>query len=123
MTTHSAIMGVTRKKTRPNGARPGRSAPRPADAARPREALFIHWARVSDTSVGVLALIGAFLITNVGRMPHGLEGFLAIRLTVKNLLLLLAFACVWRLICALAGLYRWEGVRVRWHEGLRVLLA
>ena len=31
-------------------------------------------------------LIGAFFVTNVGRMPHGFGDFLALRLTVKNLL-------------------------------------
>jgi exopolysaccharide biosynthesis polyprenyl glycosylphosphotransferase len=123
MTTDPAIMDGARQDARPDGSRPGGGAPRPADAARPRQAFFIHWARLSDTAVGVLALIGAFLITNVSRMPDGFGDFLTLRLTVKNLLLLLAFAGVWRLICTRAGLYRWERVRVRWHEGLRVLLA
>lgn len=123
MTTDSAIVSGAPQGARAKRSRPGNGTSRPGDAARPREALFLRAARLSDTTLGIVALIGAFLITNVGRMPGGLEDFLALRLTIKNLLLLLVFAAVWRLICSLAGLYRWEGVRVRWHEGLRVLLA
>jgi exopolysaccharide biosynthesis polyprenyl glycosylphosphotransferase len=123
MTTDSAFIDAARENTRYDHARPGRGATRTAEGARPREAHFIRWARVSDMSVGVLALIGAFVVTNVGRMPNGLGDFLALRLTVKNLLLLLAFALVWRLICTLAGLYQWERVRVQWHEGVRIILA
>jgi exopolysaccharide biosynthesis polyprenyl glycosylphosphotransferase len=78
---------------------------------------------LTDSATGAIALVGAFLITNVGRMPAGFHDFLALRLTVKNLLLLVAFAGAWRLICTLAGLYSWERVRNRRHEELRVLLA
>lgn len=73
--------------------------------------------------IGLVALIGAFVATNLGRMPEGFREFLALRLTVKNLLLLLAFAGVWRLICGGCGLYRWHLVRRRRDEAARVLLA
>jgi exopolysaccharide biosynthesis polyprenyl glycosylphosphotransferase len=73
--------------------------------------------------IALTALVGAFLVTNVGRMPQGFGDFLALRLTVKNLLLLLAFAAVWRVICMMVGLYRWNLVRRRRQEAARVLLA
>ena len=106
-----------------NGVRPGGARFLGAETGRPREALFLRWARVSDTSAGVGGLIGAFLITNVGRTLAGFQEFLLLRLTVRNLLLLAAFAGVWRLICTVAGLYRWELVRLRQREALRVALA
>ena len=80
-------------------------------------------ARLSDLIVAVIALIGAFMLTNVGRMPDGFDEFLALRLTVKNLVLLLAFAVAWRIICWGCGLYRWDLVQRRRNEAARVLLA
>jgi len=89
----------------------------------PRIALFLRWARLTDLVVALTALIGAFLITNVGRMPDGFGDFLAMRLTVKNVVMLLAFAAAWRLVCTGAGLYRWEVVKHPRSEARRVLLA
>jgi FlaA1/EpsC-like NDP-sugar epimerase len=86
-------------------------------------ALFLRWARMSDMTVALTALVGAFLITNLGRMPDGFREFLALRLTVKNVVLLMAFAAAWRLVCTLAGLYRWEIVKHRRLEASRVLVA
>jgi exopolysaccharide biosynthesis polyprenyl glycosylphosphotransferase len=74
-------------------------------------------------TVAISALIAAFLITNLSRMPTGFQEFLLLRLTVRNLLLVLGFAVVWRLTCTLAGLYRWERVRKRSHEALRAAAA
>ena len=92
-------------------------------AVSPRVAVFLQWVRWTDMVVALVALLGAFLLTNVGRMPGGFADFLALRLTVKNLLLLIAFAGAWRLVCTLAGLYRWEVVRHRRRELVRVLAA
>jgi exopolysaccharide biosynthesis polyprenyl glycosylphosphotransferase len=104
----------------PNGHR---SARRPEPAAPPKAALFLRWAGWSDMAVALTALLCAFLLTNVGRMPQGFGDFLAVRLTVKNLLLLMAFAAAWRLVCTVAGLYRWEIVQRRRLEVVRVLSA
>ena len=92
-------------------------------AHHPGPAVFVRLARISDAVVAVGALIGAFLVTNVGRMPQGFGDFLALRITVTNLLLVLAFALVWRVICSVSGLYRWQLVRRRRDEAVRVLLA
>jgi exopolysaccharide biosynthesis polyprenyl glycosylphosphotransferase len=118
MTMDSAVMGAARRGLRPAGAALGRS-----DTVRPRQALFLYWARLSDMAAGVVTLIAAFLITNVGRMPSGFHEFLAVRLTVKNLLLVVGFAAVWRLVCTLAGLYDWRRVRIWRDEACRVLIA
>jgi exopolysaccharide biosynthesis polyprenyl glycosylphosphotransferase len=123
MTMHSAVSDGARRDLRPQGVGPGIAGPWETAVARPRESLFLRWARLSDMTVGIVVLIGAFLITNVGRMPGGFRDFLAVRITVKNLLLLIAFAGIWRLVCTLAGLYRWERVRIRRREAVHVLLA
>src|SRR5919106_728235 len=128
------ISSGTRPMMAPTATPPMRATARPtlngpqearraAIAVPPRMALFLRWARLCDMTVALTALIGAFLITNVGRMPGGFGEFLALRLTVKNVVLLLAFAAAWRLVCAVAGLYRWEIVKHRRTEAVRVLLA
>jgi len=48
--------------------------------------------------VALLVLLGVFLAVNWDRMPGGLSGFLAVRVTVKNLLLSGLFV----LVCAIA---------------------
>ena len=110
------------KRRSVNGAHPVPRFPRP-ESRRPREALFLRWARRSDTTIAVVMLISAFLATNLGRMPWGFHEFLAMRLTVKNLLLLIGFAAIWRLVCTLVGLYTWPRIRLRRREAARILLA
>lgn len=77
---------------------------------------------LSDTTVVVSVLVGMFLLTNAGSMPDGLAEFLAIRVTVKNLALLLLFAGAWPLLCRLTGLYEWRIIRRRSTETTRVIL-
>src|SRR5215216_663772 len=117
-----ATLGDYPAVARSNGANNGQSGtwtPR----SHPGPALFVRLARTSDLIIGLAALVGAFLITNLGRMPQGFGEFLALRLTVKNLVLLAAFALVWRGACTATGLYRWSVVRGRRDEAIRVLLA
>jgi len=54
-------------------------------------------------------------------MPAGTQEFLEIRFTLKNLLLVLGFAGVWRLICILSGLYDERRTASRKLEAIRVL--
>jgi FlaA1/EpsC-like NDP-sugar epimerase len=54
-------------------------------------------------------------------MPAGLQEFLGMRLTVKNLLLVLGYAVVWRLICVVIGLYDERRTGNRRVEALRVI--
>jgi exopolysaccharide biosynthesis polyprenyl glycosylphosphotransferase len=123
MMEDSATLNQPRATARSNGAGPALSRVAPSSSAQPGPALFVRLARLSDMVIALVALIGAFVVTNVGRMPQGFAEFLALRLTVKNLLLLLAFAAVWRVICSVSGLYRWNLVRRRRDEAARVLLA
>ena len=56
-------------------------------------------------------------------MPHGLQGFLELRLTIRNLLLVVGYAVAWRLICSLAGLYDEKRIKDRAAEARRILVA
>jgi len=123
MTEDSATLNQPPATARSNGAGHAPSRVTSSSSAQPGAALFVRLARLTDMFVALAALIGAFLVTNVGRMPQGFPEFLAIRLTVKTLLLLLGFAAVWRVICTVTGLYRWNLVRRRRDEAARVLLA
>ena len=44
-----------------------------------------------NSAVILLALVGVFIAVNWGEMPHGLGGFLAMRITIKNLLVTAIF--------------------------------
>jgi exopolysaccharide biosynthesis polyprenyl glycosylphosphotransferase len=86
-------------------------------------ALYIRMCRVSDMIVAVAALIVAFVVTNIGRMPDGLADFLAFRLSIKSVMLLAFFGVAWRVICHGCGLYDWERIRSVRAEIGRVVVA
>ncbi len=73
--------------------------------------------------IAVAVLLGGFLAANPGRTPAGLEQFLEIRLTVKNLMLVTGFAVAWRLVCVMIGLYDRKLIANRRAEAVRVLIA
>ena len=75
--------------------------------------LYLQFCRVSDTATALLTLFGLFLVDNLGRLPTGLDEFLGARLSVKNLLLVLAFGAWWHLSCRWGGLYDWGRIRQR----------
>jgi exopolysaccharide biosynthesis polyprenyl glycosylphosphotransferase len=53
----------------------------------------------------LMVLTGTFLLTNLDGMPKGMQEFLSVRLTVRNLLVLIAFMALWRLVFRTFGLY------------------
>ncbi len=79
--------------------------------------------RLSDLAVPSCALLAALVLSNIGAMPKGLDQFLAVRISLKNLLLFAVLLACWRLICNLCGLYDWERIRSPREETRRVLLA
>ena len=99
------------------GDRPDRT---PVEAARRR--LPAGW-RLGDATIAVAVLVGVVTSSNLDRMPLGLEGFLAIRLSVKNVLLVAAFAWGWPWVVALCGLYDPTRLRTGRGEWPRLLLA
>jgi exopolysaccharide biosynthesis polyprenyl glycosylphosphotransferase len=106
----------SRLKTQADTA--SRSGARPS----PDLELRIQLARLCDGIVAVGALLGVFVVTNLGHMPDGLRDFLAMRVTVKNLLYLAAFIAAWRLVSWLTGLYDWRQLTSRRSEFLRLAL-
>jgi exopolysaccharide biosynthesis polyprenyl glycosylphosphotransferase len=106
----------------PVAAPVGGSSARGRERLGPEVRLRLRLLRVSDAVVVVSALLSAFLVTNIGRMPEGFAGFLALRITVKNLGMLILFAVAWRVLCQLTGLYDWGAIRRRREESIRVVL-
>lgn len=86
-------------------------------------ALYVKLCWTADLMVGMAALVGAFLVANIGHMPQGLADFLTFRLSVKSVLLLVAFGVLWRLIFMACGLYEWDQIRTLRAEGRRIALA
>jgi hypothetical protein len=78
--------------------------------------------RALETPLAALLLLIAFVATNLVRAPNGFDDFLALRVTVKNLLLVVGFALCWRLAAAAVGVYNWDRVRTRRAEAGRVFL-
>jgi exopolysaccharide biosynthesis polyprenyl glycosylphosphotransferase len=70
--------------------------------------------RRCDAVLAITVLLGSFLLSNITRMPQGFAEFLELRLTVRNLLLLAAFALVWQGVCA-----GWRLYRGRWSRSAR----
>jgi len=77
---------------------------------------YISLCQIADTIVALASLSAAFVLTNLGRMPAGLEGFLAVRITLQKLLLVGLFVLAWRITFGIAGLYEWRRITHRSQE-------
>jgi exopolysaccharide biosynthesis polyprenyl glycosylphosphotransferase len=108
-----------RPESEPPPAKPRPRASRPS----PELALRVQLSRACDTAAGLGALVAVFIATNLGRMPGGIREFLALRITVKNLVFLTGFVIVSRLLCRLVGMYSWSHIKRRRMEMVRVALA
>ena len=86
-------------------------------------ASYLRLARISDTALALIALLGLFILDNVGHIPQGWGEFLDARLTVKNLGLLTFFAAVWYFAFRTLRLYDWKVVRVKLREAIRIYAA
>jgi exopolysaccharide biosynthesis polyprenyl glycosylphosphotransferase len=78
--------------------------PRPK-AKVPANIFLLKLYRLVDVCIGAGSPLCAYLLTNLDSMPVAPAGFLALRITVKNLLLLAAFAFLWSNIARAFGLY------------------
>jgi exopolysaccharide biosynthesis polyprenyl glycosylphosphotransferase len=81
--------------------------------------------RIADALLGVSLLGGVIIVGNLDgdRMPHGVQEFLAIRVTIKNVLLLTAFGLVWPAVLSACGLYSPARLRSGTGDWPRLLLA
>jgi exopolysaccharide biosynthesis polyprenyl glycosylphosphotransferase len=131
--TYSVPLGQQAEETSGEVARPPGPPPPPplgrnpstrwASTTLPGEQLLIGAYRWADIAVALLVLLTAFLVTNASRMPVGLTDFLAVRFTVKNLILLVGFLAAWRVVFTMCGLYSLERVRGRKEEAHRIIIA
>ena len=90
-------------------------AERPIAAARPipvktsaSQFLILSY-KLADIVISILCVPSAFILVNLRNMPDDVTGFLALRVSVKNILLLTLFTILWSLICHGFGLYRKQG--------------
>lgn len=78
---------------------------------------------VTDALLGVTLLVGVFTAGNLDRMPRGMEEFLAVRVSLKNVILLTAFGLAWPAVLWGCGLYDPERLREGRGEWPRLLVA
>jgi len=76
-----------------------------------------------DIGVVLGALAAVLIATNSDEMPQGLQNFLSMRVTLRNLLVLVLLLSAWRLAFRVCGLYTVRGVRSAVGERLRVCAA
>ncbi len=78
---------------------------KPSLGSRPSGANLTKIYRPIDTAIALGVLFGVLIITNLQRMPNGIDEFLAIRVTVKNIMLLGCFTLLWSQIFYFCGVY------------------
>ena len=78
---------------------------------------------IADAMLGVVLLLLVVTVGNVDRMPRGLEEFLAVRVSLKNVLLLTAFAVAWPAVLWSCGLYQPARLQQGRGEWPRLLVA
>lgn len=100
----------------------GSSRPAPAVLALRAEPRATGWG-IADALLGVVLLLGVLVAGNVDQMPRGIEEFFAVRLTLKNILLVTGFALLWPGVLWTLGLYEPERLRYGWGEWPRLLVA
>lgn len=88
-----------------------------------RNALYVGLCRFADPGLAVVVLVTLFVASNLSQMPHGMQDFLALRVTVKNVALVVVFFLLWRVLFAWCGLYDWRYIRSRRSEAFRLALA
>jgi exopolysaccharide biosynthesis polyprenyl glycosylphosphotransferase len=74
----------------------------------------------ADTALMLTTLFAVLVTLNLDNMPDGLGGFLSLRITIKNIVILAVLAGVWPLVFHACGVYR----RVRRsQEAARIVIA
>jgi exopolysaccharide biosynthesis polyprenyl glycosylphosphotransferase len=82
--------------------------------------LVIEVCRPVDMLVAFSALVGAFLLTNMQYMPQGMEEFLLVRGTPRNIAMLGAVVILWPIIFSAFGLYNGAQIKTPRDEAIRI---
>ena len=93
----------------------------PVRRTSPANVFLAKFYRMADIAIAVSSPVCAFLLTNVDTMPSETGGFLAMRITIKNLLLVGLFTFSWSNIFRAFGLY--EQRRLAQTSLLRLIAA
>jgi exopolysaccharide biosynthesis polyprenyl glycosylphosphotransferase len=103
-----------------SGERLGRSPPHGpppfSDGGPQNRKPYITLCEVSDAAIAPVGILVAFFLTNLGHMPAALEGWLTMRITLDNVLLLALFLLLWRSSFGVCGLYDWRRLINRSEE-------
>jgi exopolysaccharide biosynthesis polyprenyl glycosylphosphotransferase len=78
---------------------------------------------VIDGLIALVAMTAVVIASNRSAMPQGLDSLLSMRVTLKNVLLVVLVLAEWHLVFRACGLYTVRGVRNHDSELLRVALA
>ena len=76
-----------------------------------------------DDAVAVIVMLLTYTVMSVGRLPGGVQEFLAVRLTIRNLALAIVFMVIWHTCFALCGLYEPRLRNQVWLGALRIVAA
>jgi exopolysaccharide biosynthesis polyprenyl glycosylphosphotransferase len=76
-----------------------------------------------DTAAAVAVLLAVLVGTNHERMPEGIDSFLSMRVTLKNVLFLAALLTAWPTIFRFSGLYDAHKTQLIDQELLRLVVA
>ncbi len=104
----------------PESTATGPTAIRRQPEPRQAERLYVSICWAVEPPLAVLLLLAVFLTMNLVRTPHSFDDFLALRVTVKNLLMVVGFTLAWRLMAAGFGVYTWHLISSRRAEAFRV---
>ena len=89
----------------------------------PSQNYLVRAYQLVDVAAALLALFVVFVAVNFQSLPSGTADFLAMRVTVKNLLLLTGFCFLWQSLCRLCKLYDLAGLHSYRDEAARIVMA
>jgi exopolysaccharide biosynthesis polyprenyl glycosylphosphotransferase len=75
----------------------------------------------TETVLALVAVAIVLIVTNLAAMPDGVDSFLSIQITLRNVLLLSVLATAWPLILHSRGLYNSARIRSAADERMRVI--
>jgi exopolysaccharide biosynthesis polyprenyl glycosylphosphotransferase len=78
---------------------------------------------LAEMTLALLALAGVLILFDPEQTPHGIEGFLSLRITLKNVLRLTVFAVGWATVFSAFRLYDLDAVARPRDERLRLCAA
>jgi exopolysaccharide biosynthesis polyprenyl glycosylphosphotransferase len=81
----------------------------------------IELCRSLDILVAFVVLLGIFMATNAQYITEGIEEFLLVRISFKNVLILGAYTILWPIAFSAFGLYNFERLRSPTDEAVRVV--